>query len=55
MVQMIKNPAMWEMRVNPWGGKILWRMDVNPIQYSCLEISVDRGAWQVTVHDAGKD
>ena len=22
----------------------------NPLQYSCLENSVDRGAWQVTVH-----
>ena len=22
----------------------------NPLQYSCLEISVDRGAWQATVH-----
>ena len=22
----------------------------NPLQYSCLEKSVDRGAWQATVH-----
>ena len=22
----------------------------NPLQYSCLENSMDRGAWQVTVH-----
>ena len=22
----------------------------NPLQYSCLENSVDRGAWQATVH-----
>ena len=25
-----------------------------PLQYSCLEISMDRGAWQVTVHGAAK-
>ena len=22
----------------------------NPVQYSCLETSMDRGAWQATVH-----
>ena len=22
----------------------------NPLQYSCLENSMDKGAWQVTVH-----
>ena len=22
----------------------------NPLQYSCLENSIDRGAWQTTVH-----
>ena len=26
----------------------------NPLQYSCLENSLDRGAWQVTVHGATK-
>ena len=26
----------------------------NPLQYSCLENSVDRGAWQTTVHGAAK-
>ena len=25
-----------------------------PLQFSCLEISMDRGAWQVTVHGAEK-
>ena len=24
--------------------------NVNPIQYSCLENPIDRGAWQATVH-----
>ena len=26
----------------------------NPLQYSCLENSVDRGAWWATVHGAAK-
>ena len=26
----------------------------NPIQYSCLENSMDRGAWQATVHGVAK-
>ena len=26
----------------------------NPLQYSCLENSVDRGAWQATVHKVRK-
>ena len=27
----------------------------NPLQYSCLENSIDRGAWQVTVHGVDKN
>ena len=26
----------------------------NPLQYSCLEYSVDRGAWQASVHGIAK-
>ena len=26
----------------------------NPLQYSCLENSLDRGAWQTTVHEVAK-
>ena len=26
----------------------------NPLQYSCLENPMDRGAWQVTVHRVAK-
>ena len=26
----------------------------NPLQYSCLEDSIDRGAWQATVHGMAK-
>ena len=28
--------------------------NVNPLQYSCLENPMDRGAWQATVHGAAK-
>ena len=27
----------------------------NPLQYSCLGNSIDRGAWQVTVHGVSKE
>ena len=27
----------------------------NPLQYSCLEKSMDRGAWQATVHGVTKE
>ena len=27
----------------------------NPLHYSCLENSMDRGAWQVTVHGVTKE
>ena len=37
-------------RFDPWVRKIPWRRKGNPIQYSCQENSVDRGAWQATVH-----
>ena len=26
----------------------------NPLQYSCLENSMDRGAWQATVHGVAR-
>ena len=26
----------------------------NPLQYSCLEISNDRGAWWATIHEVAK-
>ena len=35
---------------NPWVGKIPWSRKGQPLQYSCLENSTDRGAWRATVH-----
>ena len=33
-----------------WMGKISGVGNVNPFQYSCLGNSMNRGAWQATVH-----
>ena len=32
---------------DPWDWKIPWRRNDNPLQYSCLDNLLDRGAWQV--------
>ena len=37
-------------RFAPWVGKIPWRRNGNPLQYSCLGNPMDTGAWQATVH-----
>ena len=37
-------------RFHPWVRKIPWRRHGSPLQYSCLENPMDRGAWQATVH-----
>ena len=39
---------------NPWVRKIPWRRACNPLQYSCLEKPMDRGAWWATVHGVTK-
>ena len=31
------------------------RRDGNPLQYPCLENSMDRGAWLATIHGAAKE
>jgi len=35
-------------------GRPLGEGNGNPIQYSCLENSMDRGTWQATVHGIAK-
>ena len=37
-------------RSGPWVRKIPWSRHGNPLQYSCLENSTDRGAWRTRVH-----
>ena len=34
----------------PGSGRSPGEGNGNPIQYSCLEKSIDRGAWQATIH-----
>ena len=45
---------MQRHRFNPWAGKIPWR-DGNPLHYSWLENSMDRGAWEAAVHGVAKE
>jgi len=40
--------SILELRGSPRGGY------GNPLQYSCLENAMDRGAWQATVHEFTK-
>ena len=41
-------------RFDPWVGKIPWRRHGNPLQYSCLETPLDRGAWWAMVYRVAK-
>ena len=41
--------------VDPGVGKILWSRKWQPLQYSCLENSMDRGASRATVHGVRHD
>ena len=38
----------------PGSGRSPGEGNSNPLQYSCLENSMDRGAWEATVHGVGK-
>ena len=48
---MVKNlPAMWETWVQSLGqGRSPGERHSNALQYSCLENSMDRGAWEMTI------
>ena len=39
----------------PGLGRSLGEGNGNPLQYSCLENSMDRGAWQAIVHGVAKN
>ena len=49
-----KEPASQYRRCmfNPYVRKIPWGENANPLQYSCLENSKDRGPWWTIVHRA---
>ena len=39
-----------DLGLTPGSGRSPGEGNGNPLQYSCLEIPMDRGAWQATVH-----
>ena len=41
----LKSPKFYS-----WSGRSPEERNDNPLWYSCLENSIDRGAWQATVH-----
>ena len=45
----------FKMSFDPWVGKISSKREWLPTQCPCLENSMDRGAWQATVHGALKE
>ena len=54
VVQIVENlPAMWETWVHSLGQEDPWRREYFPLQYSCLENSMERGAWRATVTPQG--
>ena len=56
VAQTVKNlPAMRETWVRSLGQKDPLEKGMDPHQYSCLENSMDRGAWQATVHWSHKE
>ena len=55
MAQTVKSlTAVWETGFDPGSGRFPVEGNGNPLQYSCLENSLDGGAWQVTVHGTAK-
>ena len=53
MAQTVKNEG--DLDSNPGSGKSPGEGNGHPLQYSGLENSVDRGAWQATVHGVAKE
>ena len=55
VAQIVKNlPAMQKTRVQSLGWEDPGEGNGNPLQYSCPENPMDRGAWQATVHGVAK-
>ena len=51
---MVKNPSAnagdaEDMGLIPGSGRVPGEGNGNPFQYSCLENSMDRGAWRATI------
>ena len=54
---MVVNPPgkAGDMSSIPGLGRFAGEGNGNPLQYSCLQNSMDRGAWQATVHGVTKE
>ena len=52
----VKNPSAnaGDAGLIPGSGRSPGAGNDNPFQYSCLETSIDRGAWWATVHGVAK-
>ena len=56
VAQIVKNlPAMQETRVQSLGWEDAGEGNGNPLQYSCLDNSMDRGTWWATVYAIPKN
>ena len=53
---MVNNPPanVGDVGLIPGSGRSSEKGNGYPLQYSCLENSMDRGAWQATVHGVTK-
>ena len=53
----VKNPPVnaGDMGSTSGSGRSPGERNDNPLQYSCLESSMDRGTWQATVHGVAKE
>ena len=56
MVLVVKNPPanVRDAGLIPRSGRSPGGGHGNPLQYSCLENPMDRGAWRATVHRVAK-
>ena len=53
----VKNPPAnaGDMGLIPVSGRSSGEGNGNPLQYSCLEILLDRGAWRATAYGVAKE
>ena len=53
----VKNPPAnaGDMGSTPGSGRSPREGNGNPLQYSCLENPIDKGAWWATVHGVAKE
>jgi len=45
---------MWKTEISSWDRKNRWKREWQPTPLFLPEESMDRGAWQVTVHGVAK-